>query len=265
MAFAVEDRAMGKGREVEIAAELAIDADQYVEIEAGGDAGGIVIGIVKRALVLFEVDAEHHPRIAAQDLTGAAHERAGFVRLEIPDGRSREEADLRQIGDLGRQGERRGEVRRDRVNCKRWKIPAQLLRLCLHEIAGNVDGNVGGKRAALKQPPDFRRGACAKFDQRRAGRDRRRNRLAAIAQDRKLGARRIVFGKLRDLLEQLGACGVVEIFRRQVLGMLRQSVDDIVRKDRGFLVELVRFGQSGGVHIHDTLLNALFRAPLTSA
>ena len=52
MAVAVIDRAVGEARQVEIAAELAIDALQHIEIEARGDAGGIVIGVVQRALVL---------------------------------------------------------------------------------------------------------------------------------------------------------------------------------------------------------------------
>src|SRR6201747_1711052 len=39
--------------------------------------------------------------------------------------------------------------------------------------------------------------------------------------------------------------------------MLRQIVDHVAGKRCSLFIETVRFGQSGGVHIHDTLQNAL--------
>jgi hypothetical protein len=44
---------------------------------------------------------------------------------------------------------------------------------------------------------------------------------------------------------------------------LGQIADHISGEGRSLLVELVRSGQSGGMHIHDTLLNALTGALLT--
>jgi hypothetical protein len=41
--------------------------------------------------------------------------------------------------------------------------------------------------------------------------------------------------------------------------VLRQIVDHVAGKCGRWFIEAVRFGQSGGVHIHDGLLNALFR------
>ena len=99
VALAVVDRAMGEGGEIEIAAELAVDAHQHIEVEARGDAGRIVIGVVQHALVLFEIGADDHLRALAQDLAGAAQEGAGLMRLEIADasspGRSRPSASPR--------------------------------------------------------------------------------------------------------------------------------------------------------------------------
>jgi len=40
--FAIVDRAMGERANIEIAAQFAVDAVQNVEIEARGNAGGIV-------------------------------------------------------------------------------------------------------------------------------------------------------------------------------------------------------------------------------
>src|SRR5215213_4473164 len=94
MALAIVNRAVHEGGNVEIAAELAVDADQNVEIEPRGDAGGVVIGVVKHPLVLLEIDADDHLRALAQNVAGAAQEGARFVRLEIAERRSRKESDL---------------------------------------------------------------------------------------------------------------------------------------------------------------------------
>src|SRR6202022_119827 len=57
--------------------------------------------------------------------------------------------------------------------------------------------------------------------------------------------------------EQVGCGGVIEIFRRQPFRVLRQIVDHVAGECRGLFVEAMRFGQSGSMHIHDNLLNAL--------
>src|SRR4051795_8652193 len=50
--LAIVDRAMGEGGKVEIAAEFAIDPYQHIEVEARGDAGGVVVGVVEQTLLL---------------------------------------------------------------------------------------------------------------------------------------------------------------------------------------------------------------------
>ncbi len=260
--LAVVDRAMGEGGEVEIAAELAVDADQHVEIEARGDAGRIIVGVVKHALVLFEIGADDHLRALAQDIAGAAQEGAGLMRLEIADGRARKEADLRHARDLRRQREWRGEVGGNGIDGKIGEIPAQAVGLRIEEFAGYIDGDVGRERALLQQQADLGGCARAEFDQRRAVGDDRGDLGAAIAQDAELGPGRIIFRQLGDGLEQLRAGRIVEIFRRQALGMLRQVADGIARESRGLLVRKMRIGQSGSMHVHVTLLNALSGALL---
>ena len=90
-----------------------------------------------------------------------------------------------------------------------------------------------------------------------AARNDRNDRVATAAQDAELGAGRIIFRQHGDLLEQFGACGVVEIFRRQTLGKLRQIADHVSGEGRSLLIERIALSQSGGMHIHDTLPNAL--------
>ena len=94
---------MLEGAEIEIGAELAIDARQQIEIEFRRDALGIVVGVVENFGVLHQIDADHEQRALAQHAAGMAQEFARFVRLEIADGRSRKEADPRQRSDRGRQ------------------------------------------------------------------------------------------------------------------------------------------------------------------
>ena len=179
------------------------------------------------------------------------------MRLEIAERRSREESDLGHPFDLGRQGKRCGEIGGNRINAKLGKILAQAAGLRVQEVAGNVDRDIGAEIAALQQQADLGGGAGAEFHQCGALRNDGSDLVAAAAQNAELGAGRIIFRQDRDLLEQLRACGVVEIFRRQTLGKLRQVADHVAGKGGGLLIELVRLSQSGGMHIHDTLLNAL--------
>src|SRR5215218_1955994 len=110
MALAIVNRAVHEGGNVEIAAELAVDADQNVEIESRGNAGGVVIGVVNHPLVLLEVDADDHLRTPSKNLAGAAQEGARFLRPESAQRRPRKEADLGHSSDPGRQRKRRGET-----------------------------------------------------------------------------------------------------------------------------------------------------------
>ena len=87
-------RAVRKGGKIEITAEFTIDAHQHIEIEACGNASGVVISVIQDAFVLFEVDADDHLRAFAQDLARAAQEGAGLVRFEIAKRRARKESNL---------------------------------------------------------------------------------------------------------------------------------------------------------------------------
>src|SRR6266576_1647256 len=144
---------MGERASVEITAQFAVDAVEHIQIEARGDAGCIVVSLVQHAYVLFEVYADHHLRVSSENVARAAQEAAGFMRLEISKRRSREKAHLRHRGDGVGKRKRRGEIRRERVDVERWKILAQGNGLGFEEVAGNVHGNVGAKRALLQQQP----------------------------------------------------------------------------------------------------------------
>src|SRR6185369_5661088 len=97
--------------ELEGAAQLAIDPPQQIEVELGRDAGGVVIGVVENLGRLHQIDTDDHNRAGAEDGAGVAEEFRRLVRLEIADGRSREETDTNRCGlRLGRQFEGKAEV-----------------------------------------------------------------------------------------------------------------------------------------------------------
>jgi len=80
--------------ESKIAVELrGFIRSQQVQVERGGDAGGVVIGGVEDRGGLDEIDPDEQHRAAAEQRRRMPQKRMGLDRLEIADGRSREEAD----------------------------------------------------------------------------------------------------------------------------------------------------------------------------
>src|SRR5690606_9226544 len=90
------------------------------------------------------------------------------------------------------------------------------------------------RRSSLDQKARLAPAAAAELDQfGRAGErhDLGRRRL----QDRLLGARRIVLGKVANAVEKVGAAVVVEKAARQGLGRGAQAVDHVGRAVRGYV------------------------------
>src|SRR6188768_3327219 len=95
MVLGIVERAMAKARQIEIAAKFAVHPRQDIQIELSRDAGGVVIGGVEHRNVLDEVDADDHGRALPQYAARLAEKLGGILRLEIADGRAREEPDAR--------------------------------------------------------------------------------------------------------------------------------------------------------------------------
>ena len=121
--------------------------------------------------------------------------------------------------------ERLREIRRPPDSTARCgKSRAQLRRVLLQEVAGNVDRHIGldGRRRA-EQDARLAARAAAELDQRAVRREQRGDRRRMVAQQRELAARRIIFRQIGDALEQRGAGRVVEIFRRKALRLRAQA------------------------------------------
>jgi len=81
----VVERPVGEAVEVEIDAEFTVAAGEQVQVEGGGDAGGVVVGRVQHGRVLLEVDADQQAVAAAQLLGHLLEEAQGLQRREVAD------------------------------------------------------------------------------------------------------------------------------------------------------------------------------------
>ena len=171
--LAIVEGVMAEAVEIEIGAELAVDAAQQIEIELRGDAGGVVIGGVedRRSFTRSTpmISCAPGPRM----LRGMAQERAASCGSKLPMVEPGKEADLRHAGDRGRQRERLGEIGRDRKHRKLGKVRcASRLASLARKSPGNVDRHIGRDLAQrCEQDPHLGAGAAAELDQRRAGRE----------------------------------------------------------------------------------------------
>ena len=127
------------------------------------------------------------------------------------------------------------------------------MRLLSEHLGGNVDRHIGrdGRRRS-QQDSHFLARAAAELDQGRARRKEARHVTRPLAQELELAAGQIIFRQGRDLLEQLRAGLVVEVFGREPLGPCRQAGDDVAR-ERGRRLGDVVANSSLNRRSHDSL------------
>ena len=82
--FGVPDGAVRNAVEIEVAAELAIDAHQQIAIERRGDAERIVVAS-RISLGFDEIGAEEQRVAVGQRRTDSAEKRIRTGRIEVPD------------------------------------------------------------------------------------------------------------------------------------------------------------------------------------
>ena len=89
----VEKGTVSETIEVEVAAQLAVNAGQEVEVERRRHAPGVVVGRVEDPPVLLEVDADEQPAPGANESGDSAQQGDCLGRTEVANGRPREEDD----------------------------------------------------------------------------------------------------------------------------------------------------------------------------
>ena len=94
-------------------------------------------------------------------------------------------------------------------------------------FARNIDRHIGGRLdQRVEQVTDLLARAAAKLDQRRPAADQVGDFAGMCAQQGLFGARRIIFGKIADRVENLRAFLVVKEFARNTLLRLPETIDD---------------------------------------
>ena len=76
---------MLKGLEAEVAAELAVDPSQEVEVELRRHPQGVAVGLHEKADVLLEVEADEKVVPVVEGVPETVQEDAGLGGGEVPD------------------------------------------------------------------------------------------------------------------------------------------------------------------------------------
>ena len=135
----VPARSVREGVDLEITAEAAVDDVEDIEVEGGGDAGGVVIGCDEARLGFDEVDAEEQGVAvvavvrAASDEQGASGAQEGVDGggVEVAD-RAGEEDEQATTGGVAEVVEVCGEVAHDGVDL-------EVRPTCRHAVGGFVE------------------------------------------------------------------------------------------------------------------------------
>src|SRR5690606_6917503 len=208
--------------EAEGGAELAVEAGEDVAVEGGGHPGGVVVGGQEDRRVLAQIGAEEEAIAGREVAAGQREELGGGLRRPVADARADEEQEAR--AGCG------GDARRELLDAAEERPDLELG--AGQRVAGggerggrDVDRQVGGARArrragagrddASEQDAGLAAAAGAELDDRARGTGERGDLVAVRLEDRDLGAREVVLGEPRDLLEQARALVVVEEVRRQ--------------------------------------------------
>ena len=200
--------------QVEVAAELAVDARQQVQIERRSHALGVVIGGVQDVRVFLQIDADQHG--AARTDLAARHLEEGLrlIPPQIADGRAGEVDDTPRVAAIRRDAQRVREIRGNRHDAQAREFAPQALHRCAQRVGGDVDRHVHRRLQRADQEARLQALAATVFQQRAAPAGDACDVLEMALGDAELGARRVILAQAADLLEETAAGGVVEILGR---------------------------------------------------
>ena len=203
--------------QVEVAAELAVDARQQVQIERRSHALGVVIGGVQDVRVFLQIDADQHG--AARTDLAARHleEGLGFVAPQVADRRAREVDDATRVTPVGRDAERMREVGGDRNDAELRKLAAQARHGRAQCVGRYVDRHVDRRRERIDQESRLQALAAAVFEQRAVLAGEACNLAQMLPRDTEFSPSGVILAQAADALEEAAASGVVEILGRQRL------------------------------------------------
>lgn len=209
---------MAEALDVEVGAELAVEAVQQVLVEGGGDAGGVVVGPKQHVRVLLEIEADQQQITVGASLAHAREQRARVVGAEVADGGAEEHDELAARRRLPRQVRDALDVLcHQAVHLEGGERRARARHQIAHGAVRDVDGHVARRVAAAQQvlEQDARLAAVAGAEidhvERSAVTRRQRRDVGPVRrQELQLRARDVVLRLRTDAREQLAADVVVE-------------------------------------------------------
>ncbi len=228
----VVERVVAEAAQVEIAAQLAVDAREQVQVERRGDAARVVVGRVQDVGVLLQVDADQHRALRPDLGTRHAQEGLRLRRRQVADGRAGK-IDHAATGNARAPAASGISSGREKSPCTGRSSSQGKRRRSFAAARGQRGGgyvhrDVGRRPQRRDQQARFAALAAAVFDERAAPAGEARDRAQVRARERELAARRVVLLQPADALEQPAAPGIVEILGRQGLLRQRQAGDDIL-------------------------------------
>ena len=214
----VVDRDVIERFEVEVGAELAVHDLEDVLVERLGHALRIVICGLQPADVLDEIGTEQEVVVAVQAARDGAEETTTGVGEQVADRPTEEDDEATAV--VREQLQVAVEVADNGFDLDAGILVLDRARGFVQRLFAHVEGREAAQRSfitkCVEQQARLRAPSRAQFDQRLGARQPRDITCVRL-QDHALRARRVVLGKARDLVEQLGAAVVVEPLRRQLL------------------------------------------------
>ena len=230
----------------EVGADQAVGMPQQVQVEGGGDAERVVVGLFQLVRRLHEVDADQQP--AAAGAPAQSHQEGQrLLGREVADAGTGVEEDGPALQHALGQVEGIGEVHADAGDVQRGVAPLHRLQRLAQELHRDVDRHVGGRPKYRQQPHRLRAVARAQVRERAQRADRARHVGGMALEDRRLGAGGVVLVQLGDGFEQARAEPVVEELGRERCAWREQPLVQLVpHRLRAGVVELQEAGFAGG-------------------
>ena len=207
-------RFVSKRLEVEITAELAVDAAQDIGVERRGHAGGVVVGLFEHGSILAQVDPDEHAIVLREARAGGLQKRGGGGPRQIPDARPQPGQALGAFNELLNEGKPVVILSHVGPDAEPLESIEQLLGSALQGGTGDVHRHVEQPRVGAEQRGNehlrFVGTAAAEFGEVHPMGHESDDSIGVPGEDFAFGARGIVLRELANPLEKLGADFVVD-------------------------------------------------------
>ena len=212
---------------LDVAVEFAADPMQQVSIECRRHTGSIVVGRVQQSDRLLEIDTDQQLPAVADHAPDITQQALGIGGVEVADARTREEGHfVRHRGNV-RDVEAIAEIDASGVDLQPWVVPGKCLGGRQQELPGDIDADIGMRAQLFQQQSHLSARPAAELDQQALGAHQLDQVGQRTTQDRHLGTRLVVLGKVTDPVEQRRTPFVVKKLRWHRTRRRGQAIDHL--------------------------------------